>query len=290
MFFDGVLGLATNTISATSRVRFSKSKGSPCIIALSQTETGVRLNGGAQLITPNCSVHALSTNNPAAAIESGVQLDVQEVCIAGSNIINNYGEDEKIKTECETVNDPYAGLYPVPDDLSCDHNNKNFNTAEEFLEPGVYCGYSNFNRSNGIVNFEPGLYVIRNGGWNVNGGDWRGDGVTFYFADQSKIQFNSGVKASMSAPKDGDYANVFMTEAPGLNRSDIVLNDSRGFDVEGIVYLPNRDMMFNSGSQIRSLTMNLVVNTLTVGSGILSLETVKEGSDSSFIVTPYIAN
>ena len=129
-----------------------------------------------------------------------------------------------------------------------------------------------------------GLYVIKNGAWISDGGEWDGQGVTFYFADDSTLQFNSGVEVSLSAPSGGKYGNVLMTEAPNLNESAMVLNDSKGFDFEGIIYLPSRDLTLNSGANVRSDNLSVVADTIIVNR--LSLES---GSEANSTHTVYIA-
>ena len=180
-------------------------------------------------------------------------------------------DSDNIVTSCPVEADPYLGAFPEPSSNSCDYNHGNFNNSSVNLTPGTYCGWFNFNNSDAHVSFSPGLYVIKNGGWNVNGGTWTGDGVTFYFADSSKIQFNSGVDADLKAPTEGDYANVIFTEKPGLGNSHFILNDSKGFDVEGIIYLPSRDFIFNSGSNLKGRKIELVTNTLTINQGVIDI-------------------
>ena len=97
------------------------------------------------------------------------------------------------------------------------------------MQPGVYCGWHNFNNSSADVEFSPGLYVIRNGGWNVNGGNWSGDGVTFYMYDSSIVNFNSNVRADLTAPTTGDYKDIILTERPGISYRNFNLNSVLGF-------------------------------------------------------------
>jgi hypothetical protein len=125
----------------------------------------------------------------------------------------------------------------------------------------VYCGWFNFNNAP-TVSFQPGVYVIKNGGWNVNGGTWTGNGVTFYFADQSKIQFNSAVAVTMSAPTSGTYAGIMMYEAANLGLSDFIFNDAKAMQLEGLIYLPSRNVTFNSGSSLTDRRFTLIINTL----------------------------
>ena len=96
----------------------------------------------------------------------------------------------------------------------------------------------------------------------MNGGGWTGDGVTFHFADTSKIQFNSAVKASLSAPRTGRYQGILLYEAAGLSPSHFIMNDSKGHRLEGLIWLPSRDTIFNSGSTADSDAITMVLRTL----------------------------
>ncbi len=83
--------------------------------------------------------------------------------------------------------------------------------------------------------------------------------MTFYSADTSKIQFNSAVKADLKAPASGPYANILFAEAPGLAPSQFIFDDNRGFNMQGVIYLPSREVVFNSNSSARSQKMTAVV-------------------------------
>jgi hypothetical protein len=128
------------------------------------------------------------------------------------------------------------------------------------MNPGTYNGTINFN-NNPNVTFNPGVYVIEGGGWNVNGGSWTGSGVTFYFADSSKIQFNSGMSMTLSAPTTGTYAGILFYELDGLSLSPLVFDDSVSESLSGLIYLPSRNITFNSTSNVSSPTVTVVANT-----------------------------
>ena len=128
------------------------------------------------------------------------------------------------------------------------------------LSPGVYCGWFNFN-SSPTVTLQPGLYVIESGGWNVNGGSWTGSGVTFYFADSSKIQFNSGMNMTLSAPTTGTYAGILFYEKESLSESQFIFNDSLSESLTGLMYLPSRDITFNSTSNVTAPAMTVIANS-----------------------------
>jgi len=190
------------------------------------------------------------------------------------------------------IADPYLGQFPVPDSDSCDRYDRDYKSARLTLNPGVYCGWHNFMNNNARITFEPGVYVIKNGGWSVNGGDWEGDGVTFYFADTSQIYFNDGVEADFSAPTSGDYKDVFITEAPNLPPSQFILNDSQGFVFDGIMYLPSRQITFNNGANTDLRNMNLVADSFIFNEASLNLGALssqKQDGSSLSMSAPYIS-
>ena len=290
LFFGNFLGRDSIAISVKASVGFG---GSPaCIIALNTGNgAGVTLNSGANVTSPECGVEVHTQGNPAFIINSGVNLAVPQTCIAGNDIIDNNGTASGIQTGCSVSPDPYLGAFEEPDTSHCDYNNKNFNEATITLHPGVYCGHFNFNNSNAKVTFMGGEepYVLKGGSWNVNGGEWVGDNVSFYFADaNSRIQFNSGVLATLTPPTSGPYEGVFITEAPSLNNSQFIINDSRGFDFEGIVYLPSREVILNSGATVRSRDLQLVARSFIVNGANLNLQTPSRASEGT--MTAYLSD
>lgn len=257
----GVLGISQLKVNVMSKAK-GTGGGVVCILVLDKTASQAFLvNSGPEVDAPECELHVKSTASPAAIFNAGSDLETKRICIAGKSIIDNGGRHPNLETECITAEDPFAGKLYEPSSASCTFSNLNFNGGNVTLKPGVYCGWVNFNSSPN-VKFEPGTYILKNGGWNVNGGTWSGTGVTFYFADQSKIQFNSAVAATISAPTSGSYKDIVMFEKSGLSRSPLVFDDSRDMNLRGIMYLPSRDVTFNSGSRLTNKTMTIVVNTL----------------------------
>ncbi len=260
-YIASVVGITTMPVNVASTAA-TGSTGKVCILVLDKSAAQAFLvNSGAMVDASECEIHVHSQGSPAAIFNASSDIDTKRICIKGSTIIDNGGFHPNMETSCEPADNPYLGRFPVPASGTCDFNNMNYNGSTVHLSPGVYCGWTNFNNQPDVT-LAPGLYVIKNGGWNVNGGRWDGDGVTFYFADTSKIQFNSAVAARLTPPTSGSYENVIITEKEGLAHSQFVLDDSRGFDIRGLVYLPSRDTIFNSASNVESKDFTLVVNTL----------------------------
>lgn len=249
-------------------------EGPTCVMSLSTNDWhALTINSGAKLNAPGCEVHVHSEKSSAMAVNGGIDVDVHRTCVAGSGITDNsQGQIGRVDLNCDVRPDPYAGLVPEPTDVSCDYSHGNYDSApgnKLVMQPGTYCGWHNFNNSNIDVEFAPGLYVIRNGGWNVNGGNWSGQGVTFYLYDNSNLQFNSNVKADFSAPTTGDYKDVFLTERPSLNSiRNYTMNSNSGFNFDGAVYLPRSNFTMNSGGDLVIRRMQFVANRVMLNGSI----------------------
>jgi len=183
----------------------------------------------------------------------------QTRCIAGTTVINNSNliDGVDFETGCTPIDDTIGAEIEEPLFSSCNGVTGPF-ASDVTLQPGTYCGGLNFNP--GVdVDFEGGLYIIR-------GGDWEGDDVTFYFEDTSVIQFNSGVSADLKPPENGDYEGILFAESPDLPISNFVLNDSENFKIEGLIYLPSRNLIINSNNDARARDILLVTNSLIMNS------------------------
>lgn len=261
--FLSVLLRSQIPVTVNSTATPGKQATSPvCILLVNQLKSQALLvNSGAQLNAPSCEVHVVSTQSPAAIFNT--TLNVKRICIKGSTIIKNGGANPPAVTSCSTISDPFANQLPTVSAGSCDYNNQTYNPGSVTINPGVYCGWTNFNGS-GTLTLNPGLYIIKNGGMTFNSG-WTvtGAGVTFYLVDQNAtITFNGNVNASLSAPTAGTYANILMFEPTGLTNSNLPINGTSGSSFTGLLYLPSRDVTINSVSNLSSNSVTMVFSTL----------------------------
>ncbi len=269
---SGLMSVATLPVSATATAVVKAASDNACILLLSTTASpGLLLNNGANITAPNCQVQVKSTGNPAATFNSGTTLTTKKTCVAGTSVLDNGGTHASLTKNCTTVSDPFAGTLPVPSSASCTYSNVNINGGTYTASPGVYCGWMNLNNAP-TINFQPGVYVIKGGGVNVNGGTWNGTGVTFYFPDTSYIQYNGTVKLNLSAPTSGTYANLLMYEASGLSKSSFSMNATNGASLTGLLYLPSRQLTLNSGASVTSNALTMVLDTLIVNQANWTLD------------------
>lgn len=287
--FVGLVGVSTLDVGATATAIYKPAGNVACIILVDKTASqSFLVNSGAKVTAPNCEIHVKSTASPAAIFNSGSTITTAKICIAGSSIIDNGGTHPNLSKSCAAVDNPYASTWPAPSSSSCTYSNGNYNGGSVTLSPGTYCGWFNFN-SAPTVKFNPGTYVIKGGGWNVNGGTWTGDGVTFYFADTSKIQFNSGVKTALTAPTSGTYKDLLFGEASGLSLSQFVFDTSAGHSLKGIMHLPSRQVTFNAGADVTSDQLIMVFDTLILNSMTWNFAPYGGGSSGSGSGTAYLA-
>jgi len=260
--FSGLLSYTSLQIQVNATAVKPATGNKVCILLNSTTASpGLLLNSGANLNAPDCEVHVRSTGNPAATFNAGTVFTTKKTCVAGTSILDNGGTHASLVKGCTTVTDPFAGTLPVPSSASCTHSGLNFNGGAVTLSPGVYCYGINFNGTTNLT-LNPGVYVIKSGNWNFNGGTITGTGVTFYFPDSSYIQFNGTSSLNIKAPTTGTYANLLWYEAQNLSQSSFTINATNGAVLEGLIWLPSRNLTLNAGASATSNNLTVVLNTL----------------------------
>ena len=289
--FLGIVGIdnfklvVTATAMATNKSGGETvSGGAACIHVLANTSQAVLINSGANVKSEKCGVDVLSASNPAFIMNAGAKIETPRFCVKGTNYIKNGGTLSNLKTGCPAANDPYAGAFAEPTLPSKCETSGVPNGSTFTLKPGMHCDVT-FNGSPKIT-FLPGLHIIKgrmiiNSGATVNA-----EGVTFYFPDvYSEIRANGGLTFNASAPTSGPYGGILMYEATSSasnnsNKQQYIFNGSVGETLSGIIYLPNRNVTYNSKTNQTS-RINMVVNTMIMNSSNWNIEPYEGGSSSS---------
>jgi Flp pilus assembly protein TadG len=268
--FIKVAGISAIPVNANSTaVVTSTSSSTPakkiCILLVNSTNAqSLLVNSGANLIAPNCDIDVDSTAGTAAMINWGstTKLNVNNICIKGG-ATQNGGTNSVVSTSCAAVSNPFVNALPTVTPGSCTYTNQTYSPGSVTLSPGVYCGSTNFN-GNGTLTLNPGLYIIKGGTMTFNSG-WTvtGTGVTFYLVDQnSTLQFNGNVTTNISAPTSGTYANILMFEPDSLSSSNLPIDGTSGSSLQGLLYLPSRNVTINSVSNVSADNVTMVFSTL----------------------------
>jgi hypothetical protein len=264
------------TVSARSEAVFKKATTpSPCITVLANANQALLINSGANVLAKTCQVDVYSEQNPAFIMNAGSTLDISKLCVKGTKYIKNGGTISKLETNCQVTADPYKGKLTEPTVAAGCTTSGAKDGASHSLNPGVHCSV-NFN-GNPTITFKPGLHIIK-GTMIINANSTViATGVTFYFPDtDSKIQANGGLTMTATAPTSGTYKDILMFEKTSdatnnANKRQYIFNGSKGERLEGIIYLPNRDVTYNSTTNVTASKISLVVNTLIMNSANWSL-------------------
>ncbi|OJT99283.1 MAG: hypothetical protein BGN83_00875 [Rhizobium sp. 63-7] len=267
--FLALLGIETLPIDVASTAIASQASNGACVYVLGNENQAVLINSGANVYSERCSIQVHSTANPAYIMNSGSKVDTAKFCVKGTQYIKNGGTLTNVEHGCAAQADPYAGKLPEPVvPTTCTTSGaKDGQTIS--LNPGVHCD-TTFNGSPTIT-FQPGLHIIK-GRMIVNSNATiNAEGVTFYFPDvNSELRVNGGVKFTGKAPTSGTYKGILMFEktsnaANNASKQQYIFNGSKGEVLEGIIYLPNRNVTYNSTTNQVS-RISLVVNTMIMNS------------------------
>ncbi|MET0174050.1 MAG: pilus assembly protein TadG-related protein [Agrobacterium vaccinii] len=281
--FLPLIGMKTMPISVTATAVAPKAKASgACIYVLGNKSQAVLVNSGARVKAENCGIDVQSVSNPAFIMNSGSTIDTTRFCVKGTQYIKNGGTLTNLQVGCNAAADPYAGKIAEPKlPTTCtDSGTKDGQTQS--IKPGMHCDLT-FNGSPTIT-FEPGLHIIK-GRMIVNSNSTvTANGVTFYFPDvDSEIRANGGLSFKASAPTSGAYKGVLIFEKTsngviGSDTRQYIFNGSNGETLEGIIYLPNRDVTYNSTTN-QTNKISMVVNTMIVNSANWNLKPY-DGADN----------
>jgi len=255
------------------------SLGNGCIYVLGNASQAVLINSGASVKSVRCTVQVQSTSNPAFIMNSGATINTAQFCVRGTNYIKNGGTLSNLAVGCNAAPDPFAGLLPEPTVPGKCTTSGTMDGQTITLSPGKHCA-TTFNGSPTIT-FQPGLHII-SGRMIINSGATvTAKGVTFYYPDvNSEIRVNGGLTFTAEAPTSGPYKGLLMFEKTSDagnngNKQQYIFNGSKGESLSGVIYLPNRDVTYNS-TTTQTSNIALVANTMIMNS-------------SNWLIEPYVA-
>lgn len=260
LFLNGSVAVAARAVAAIDLL-------DTCVWVLDPTtSSALKVAGGAR-VALGCGIMVNSTD-PQALTQSGTTS-----CLVATSmkVAGGYSGD------CIQPG-PITGVSPRPDPLAaldppphggCDHTGKIQVGAGQTvtLSPGVYCG-SIEAVEDGVINFEPGLYVLDGAGLKVSGqGTLTGDGVTFYLTENSgasdNISVQAGATVSLKAAASGDLAGIlFYQDRDGPTNVTHHFTGGSNMDIEGILYFPSQDVNFSGGTTLDVSASLIIANRL----------------------------
>ncbi|MBD8894150.1 Tad domain-containing protein [Roseibium litorale] len=157
--------------------------------------------------------------------------------------------------------------------------------------PGNYVFKAGLSLNSAAVEFGSGTYVFNKAGFNFNGSVYNvtmGSGlyllsngsritfnnqkvvaheVTIYLADKDSafLTVQGSSKLDLTAPVSGPYKDLALVEAPGLRREAWSSYNLDGMmNVEGLLYLPSRNLHLNGSGVLVGRKLSIVLNKLSL--------------------------
>jgi hypothetical protein len=262
------LGAAPNI---TTRAVAKAAVSDACIWALHPSAEGALTISGNSNVDLDCGVVVNSDHPNAALDQSGTS------CLSATSISITGGYDgDCVSPEPEVsmpnYGDPLSSLVE-PTFGSCDFNAKvNVSSGQTAtLTPGVYCkGIA----LNGTVVFEPGLYVLDEGGLDiqssavVTNNENASGGVTFYLTGSGSkyaaVNVSAGSQVTLTPMTTGPLANVLFFQDRNAKNGQSKFTGQTNMDLTGILYFPNSEVEFTGGSEMDEADILLVASTLKI--------------------------
>ena len=265
------------------------STGNGCVYALNQDTSNVN-NGFFANGTTDSSFSCGVFSNANFRSVGGSCVITPTVSYTGdytnANLAGNCGP-EGIGKGVPVV-DPMKDKYTMPTG-SCTQNNFKVTTGEAVsIDPGVYCGGISIGGTVASVTFNPGVYVLIDGGLTVTGSvTISGTGVTFFntYTNDKKyggISINGSGTVTLSAPTSGAYAALLFYQDPSVawsaSNGSIIAGGANSV-YNGIIYFPTTDLTYSGNSS--SSTSGTDGYTTLVGYNITINGTARINADYS---------
>ena len=239
-----------------------------CVWALHpNAKSALKVAGGAN-VSLNCGV-VVNSSDPDALTQSGTTSCMTATKIKVSGQFSGECVQPTPLTGVKPVEDPLAAM-PAPSFAGCDHNgNINVNGGSTVtLSPGVYCGNIKAT-STGIINFEPGLYVLNGASLDIGAqASAFGQGVSFFLTENSgtnnNITIAGGATVNLVASTELPLPGVlFYHDRNSPTNVTHHLTGGSTMQVEGIIYFPAQDISFTGGTEFDAAASMLIARTIS---------------------------
>jgi hypothetical protein len=245
------------------------SGGNYCVLALETAEQGaVSFTGNSTAELNSCSV-ASNSQHLQGMVISGDNLTADIAQAVGgisydpASLTLTY---DPPREGAPPVPNPYADLTVIPDPTTkppCDFTGYS-STDGDTLIPGVYCNGLKVN-SNDTVNFNPGVYYLTKGDFDVmTGAVLNGTGVTIILTDDKPsdigtFKINGSATLNLTAPDqghsygpyNGDYKGILVyVDGRASTGNKNYFTGGSTMNLQGAIYAPSTEINFQGGANI----------------------------------------
>lgn len=287
--FARVFGRNSLTVRS-SAVGGSLTSATPCVTTLDPgMQDAIWINSSAHVAATNCNV-VVNSSNPSEAmyVANGTSISTNGTGTIGVvGLCNCIGSVSPSVIHVSPAPDPLASVsLPTSATDHCDFGTDGHLTtysATQTIDPGVYCGGIKVTKSTTTLTMNPGLYVMKGGGFMVQSAIITGTGVSignisglggvtdFQPFDITSNSFN------VTAMTSGPLAGILLysprgqgspTKAPQKNR---IHSDAAVQTMGGSIYLPDQEMSLESGFSM-NVYGGITVGDLRVANGTVNVD------------------
>lgn len=291
-FFMRVVNQNSAQVQARAVAGTFPDPGLACIFVLDPTALAAFGAGGTTVINSKCGI-VVNSNHSSAMRLTG------SACVTATiiNITGNFAGSSCSTTPSPTVGtaptaDPLA-LLPPPTFSGCNFTNKSVTgSSPATFTPGVYCGGIHISGSGGLVTFQPGIYILNGGGFQMSGSrPIQGQGVGFYNTYDGSHTFDSinlsgsGV-VSLSAPASGAMKGILFFQdrsAPASESNGITGSANATF--EGTLYFPTQSLTYSGSSASTAAPWTIIIVRLLTFTGSTKVDNNYTGGYSAPPIT-----
>lgn len=272
LFFGRMLG---NAITVQGRsVALGATASGPCVLALETSASkAIDMSGGSTIINaPTCDVIANSTASTAANLSGGASIIASKFKVGGNYATSGSSAvTATITTGAAATADPYASLV-TPTPSSCLKTGYSLSGGTDTLNPGTYCNGISVS-GGGVLNLNPGVYIINGGGLTVSSSTLKGTGgvsivITNASASWGIFTISGGSTFNVTAPSSGVMQGValYMDRAAPISNSNVMSGGSNQI-ITGTIYVPTGKVTYSGGSGGGSGCLQLIARLLLFSGG-----------------------
>lgn len=260
LFFSSLFTQEIN-ISARSVADLNRPTHEFCVLGLEQVEgSTVEVIGNVTVNSPDCGIAVNSDADDALFLKGSVDITIGTVQITGDYVEqgNTTFWYDTLRTNAPRTDDPYADWDVEEYKGGCTGNESPQHISASgtvTVSPGTYCGGLKISGTNDVI-FEPGVYVMDGGDFDVSGGGTlNGEGVSFIFTSSTEDNYGnlnvSGNKyVTFSAPPEGEEMEgvVFFQDRNAPTESENKIVGTSTIDIDGAAYFPSQQLRFGGNS------------------------------------------
>jgi hypothetical protein len=246
--------------------------GRNCVYVLDPSAPGAFQSNSSAVLDADCGMIVNSNNPSALRAASSSSVTAASISITGGYELNGGMVSPIPETDVPPAPDPLAYLTPPPVG-SCTETNFHATSGTTTLNPGTYCRGIHVNAGARVI-LNPGMYVIKGGGINLESGAiLEGNGVTIFLTEglgmpYGTLSFQSGSEVHLKAPTTGPYAGILFYQDPnaGTGTDTHNLESTASSYFEGALYFPTQRLSLQSNSAIDAAYTIVVAREISMQS------------------------